>query len=180
MKSSLVRFYIRRKLSWQSVQGAVDEIKKWEERYLELAHKLSSHQLDVVIPVPEMMGVDKEMTQWSYNQLLAHNTIVNRAMTANVKRLMTGEQDEEFEGFDPKHDVLPGAELSSDQDQLFARSIADHLEVVKRFGHLKSARTSEHPVFGVFDAHMWHGMFGGHLGVHYKQAEMIAYRAMGQ
>lgn len=41
--------------------------------------------------------------------------------------------------------------------------------------HLSLRGTAKypHPLFGLYDAHMWHAMFGFHLKLHYKQAQML-------
>jgi len=177
MKKIIVRKVVRSKLSWQSVSKASAEAEKWKEAYLDLAGQLSPDQGARSIAVPTMLGVDEEMTNWSFYQLLAHNTIVNNAMSRNVRALMTGEGRDQLEKFNPKTDVLPEEGMGEEQVELFSQSVKDHLHIVSQFGHLKSASRNNHPVFGSFDAHMWHGMLGFHLKVHFKQAQMIAEEA---
>ena len=125
------------------------------------------------------MGVDADMTQWSFYQLMEHNAIVNRTMTRVVCALMTSEGVEELNRFDPKHDVLPASEVGSEAVAEFRQSVEDHLLAVEKFDHLKSTLRRNHPIFGSFDAHMWHGMFGLHLKVHVNQAKRIADGAKG-
>ncbi len=178
MKKIIVKQVVRSRLAWQSVTSASAEAEKWRDAYLKLGEALNANQGTESITVPEMLGVDAEMTNWSFYQLLAHNTIVNQAMTRNVKALMTGEGLEALKKFNPKTDVLPEVSVGEEQMALFAESVQNHLDTVAQFGHLKSQLRNDHPVFGSFDAHMWHGMFGFHLKVHFKQAEMIVEKAL--
>jgi len=174
MKRIIVKHVVRSRLAWQSVASGSAEAEKWRDAYLKLSDSLNTSQGGESITIPEMLGVDAEMTNWSFYQLLAHNTIVNQAVTRNVKALMTGEGLEDLKKFNPKTDVLPEATVGEEQVALFSESVQNHLDTVAQFGHLKSSLRNDHPVFGSFDAHMWHGMFGFHLKVHFKQAEMIA------
>jgi len=173
MKKKIVRAIIRAKLKRQSVEKGSAELKKWGEKYLELGKGLTEEQASKTVTVPEMMGVDSDMTNWSYYQLLEHNTIVNNTMSLNVGALMTGKGKRLVEKFNPKTDVLPSADAGREQVELFQQSIEYHIDIIREFEDLNSEGTNTHPVFGDFNAHMWHGMMGVHLGVHYKQAKMI-------
>lgn len=70
-------------------------------------------------------------------------------------------------------DVLPSSNPGEEQRQLFRMSVEDHLKVVSGLGRLRGGLRTRHPVFGQFDAHSWHCMFGLHLIIHYKQAKYI-------
>ena len=173
MKKYIIRTVVRTKLSLQSVQKGSNLLSDWGQKYLDLGKGLSYAQASQPVSVPEMLGVDSDMTGWSYYQLLEHNAIVNRIMSLNVKMLMTGEGKDILEQFNPKTDVMPGDTVGSEQVENFQKSIDEHLQMVKHFAHLNSKDTRDHPLFGSFNAHKWHGMISFHLGVHFKQAQLI-------
>lgn len=177
MKRRVVRSIIRTKLTLQSVNRATADLLKWRDKYISLADGLSEEQGCRSVMVPEMIGVDPEMRGWSYYQLLEHNAIVNKAMSLNVRSLMTGKGRRIIEKFNPKTDVLPQESVGVEQVEAFSHSVDEHISLIKEFTHLKGSETSQHPIFGEFNAHMWHGMAGVHLGVHYKQARMIVKEA---
>jgi hypothetical protein len=119
-----------------------------------------------------MMGVDGDMRGWSFFMLLRHNTIVNHAISANVKRLALDEP-EPARKFDAKKDVMPGPDSGIEQIALFKSSVLSHLDAVKSLGELRGTKTKNHRVFGTFDAHMWNCMFAFHMQIHLKQAAFI-------
>jgi hypothetical protein len=51
--------------------------------------------------------------------------------------------------------------------------VTDYLDELPSLGPLRGTRTSEHPVFGTFDAHRWHCMVGFHLLLHRRQAARV-------
>ncbi len=179
MKQQIIRKVVRMKLAFQSVARANKTAEGMKAYYLSLAEGMGEEQGRRVVVVPQSMGVDAEMTHWSYYQLMEHNAIVNRTMTRVVTALMTGEGVEALDQFDPKHDVLPSHEAGSEVIEEFRSSVDDHLLAVQQFGKLKSTLRRNHPIFGSFNAHMWHGMFGLHLKVHQNQAKTIANQAKG-
>lgn len=174
MKKKIIRTVIRTRLKYQSLEAGCMNLQKWGDKYIALAESLGAERAAQRCEVPVMMGVDPEMTGWSYYELLEHNTIVNQALSLNVQFLMTGRGKRLIEAFDPKTDVLPKGEINEACIERFRNSIDDHITLVRQFPALKSKERRAHPVFGPFDAHMWHGMTGVHLAVHFKQAQMIA------
>ncbi len=179
MRKHIVRKVVRTRLKLQSLEKGCLTLNRWGEKYLELGKSLTEEQAGQTVRVPESLGVDSDMTGWSYYQLLEHNAIVNEVMSLNVKMLMTGQGKKVIESFNPKTDVLPSEDAGSEQMKHFQDSIDDHLMTMKGFDDLKSDGTNTHPLFGEFDAHMWHGMIGLHLKVHYKQAKMIVDKCQG-
>ena len=179
MRKHIVRKVVRTRLKLQSVEKGCRTLNQWGERYLELGKSLTEEQAIKSITVPEMLGVDSDMTGWSYYQLLEHNAIVNKVMSLNVKMLMTGKGKKVLESFNPKADVLPSENAGSEQIKHFQDSIDGHLIMMKEFDSLKSDGSNTHPLFGEFNAHMWNGMIGFHLSVHYNQAKMIVDKCQG-
>ena len=92
-------------------------------RYLALARGLSEEDGRRMVEVPWMPGIDEDMRRWSFFMILEHNTIVNRAITANVVQLSRGEDPSGAAIIDVKHDVMPSASAGSEQvDALPVRS----------------------------------------------------------
>ncbi|MEX1110914.1 MAG: hypothetical protein WEB31_03860 [Chthoniobacterales bacterium] len=129
------------------------------------------------VEVPPMRGVDEDMRNWSFFEMLEHNTIVNRSITATVCQLAGGVPLSGSATIDPKKDVMPTGSTDERIRQAFLDSTAFHKQEVEKLGRLRGTKKSQHPVFGPFDAHKWNCMFAFHLGLHLPQAEFIARRA---
>ncbi len=173
--------FIRSYLKTQSREWALKNASSQLEFYLSLAERLSDTRGTQIVEVPRMQGVDEDMTHWSFYMLLAHNTIVNQAITSLTVQLAKGEELHGPAVMDPKHDVLPGPSVGEEQVQLFQESVESHLSSVQALEEidLRKTPTADHPLFGPFTAHMWNGMFAFHLRVHNKQARMIVEGASG-
>ena len=124
--------------------------------------------------VPKMLGVDEDMRDWSLYQLLEHNTIVNNAITQLICDLAAGVDPSEMNRIDPKNDVMPSADAGPEQVEIFKASVEDHIARVTPLSDLRKTIKVPHPLFGMFNAHMWTCMFSFHLKVHLKQAELLA------
>lgn len=142
--------------------------------YQQLAVPMTEERGHRKVHVPQMPGVDVDMTDWSMYMLLRHNTIVNRGITAVVEQLARGEELHGPALLDIKRDVLPGDDAGPEALEAFRRSVHDHIETVRNLGALRRTATFQHPMFGAFDAHKWNCMFGVHLWIHNRQAKRIA------
>ena len=174
MNPALLGPLIRLRFTFTSRAAADRTIERAERRYLELAAGLSAEQGRCPVAVPPMRGVDPEMRDWSYFQLLAHNALVNRSMTEVVVSLATGAEPGPAARIDPKRDVLPGPDVGPEQVAVFRDSITAHQAAVAGLERLRGAGARRHPLFGTFDAHKWHCMLGFHLVIHLKQARLVA------
>ncbi len=125
------------------------------------------------VRVPKMKGVDEDMRDWSFYDVLEHNVIVNRRITAIVCKLASGGSVSDLPRIDPKKDVMPIGSFSDDVFEVFLDSLARHRSSVEGLGSLRGGGESRHPVFGMFDAHKWNCMFTFHLGLHLAQARSI-------
>lgn len=170
---SLIAKAVRLKFATTSKNAATAQIQDEAQRSIGLAKSVTPEKAAQSVKVPSMLGVDPEMREWSLLQILEHNLIVNRRITETIHILLQG-SPREGDDFDPKRDVLPTKhpELSVVDD--FSKSIDEHLALVDLQASLKSSLTSEHPIFGPFDPHRWHCMFGFHLQIHRKQMEAAA------
>jgi hypothetical protein len=168
-----LEFFIRAKLRTTSNQRAADQTRKVLGQYLALAMKVGPEQGSIPVQVPPMRGLDEDMREWSFFMILEHNTRVNRSITATVEQLARGQKLTGLAAIDPKTGVMPSAQPGMEQVKLFEESVCQHLDTVKKLGGMRGTARSHHPVFGQFDAQMWHAMFPFHLKLHVKQADFV-------
>jgi len=173
MSNPLIRFIIRTKFLLTSREKASRIIRENADCYVDLADRFGPASAIEPVTVPPMIGVDPEMRGWSFFQILEHNAIVNRSISAMVEALALGKEPTGAALINPKTDVLPKGLSGPDQVEAFRVSVDDHLALVAKLPELKGTAERPHPVFGPFDAHKWHCMFGLHLGLHLHQARKI-------
>jgi hypothetical protein len=173
MSNPLVKAAIRTKFVLTSRQRASEIIRTHADAYRKLTVKIGDGNAAKPITVPPMIGVDQEMRGWSFFQILEHNAIVNRSIASTVESLALGKEPSGAALINPKTEVLPKELSGPDQVEAFRRSIDDYLAMVKTLPAFRGTAETLHPVFGAFDAHKWHCMFGLHLGLHLKQAEKV-------
>ena len=164
---------IRTKLVLTSRDKASRIIRSNADAYLRLADRFGDALGVEQAMVPPMIGVDPEMRDWSFFQILEHNEIVNRSIAAMVEALALGKQPSGAALLNPKTDVLPKGMSGPDQVESFRTSVDSYLSLVATLPSLRDTGESAHPVFGPFDAHKWHCIFGFHLGLHLRQAEKV-------
>ena len=173
MSNPLVKAAIRSKFVLTSREKASEIIRTHADAYRKLADRTGAEKAAKPVTVPPMIGVDPEMRGWSFFQILEHNAIVNGMIQRNVRQLALGRDPTPDHPINPKTDVLPKGLSGPEQVEIFNRSIDDYLTMVKTLPPLRGTGETPHPVFGSFDAHKWHCMFGFHLGLHLKQAEKV-------
>ena len=173
MSNPLVKAAIRTKFFLTSREKASQLIRCNADAYLKIAEQLGVESSSKPVTVPPMIGVDPEMRGWSVFQIMEHNAIVNRSIASTVESLALGKETSGASLINPKIDVLPKGLSGPEQVEIFHRSIDDYLTMVKTLPPLRGTGKTPHPVFGSYDAHKWHCMFGFHLGLHLKQAEKV-------
>jgi hypothetical protein len=175
MSNPLIRAVVRTKLLMTGRASATNSISKVRDQYLKLASNLSLQEGTTAVSIPPMIGVDPEMQNWSFFQILEHNAIVNRMIAQTVEKLARGEDSTPERPINHKTDVMPHevALSGSEQIEAFRESVDDYLSMIGTLPNLRGTAETSHPVFGLFDAHKWHCMFGFHLGLHLKQAEKV-------
>jgi hypothetical protein len=164
---------IRTKFVLTSRDKASGIIRNNADVYLKLADRFDDVSGVKPVMVPPMIGVDPEMRNWSFFQILEHNGIVNRSIAAMVEALALGKKPSGAALLNPKTDVLPKGMSGPEQVESFRTSINGYLSLVETLPSLRGTGELLHPVFGPFDAHKWHCMFGFHLGLHLRQAEKV-------
>ncbi|MDB4512172.1 DinB family protein [Arenicella sp.] len=174
MASAIIRTLVSTRFALTKREKADRKIRDELRLYLEIADALDPEVGAREVEVPSMLGVDDDMRRWSFFMILEHNVIVNRRVTSAIKRLANDEPPaEDAKYFDVKKDVMPSASPGIEQVAAFRESVEEHLEKVAALPKLKGTATSPHSIFGPFDAHKWHCMFGFHLEIHRKQAEAV-------
>lgn len=142
-------------------------------KYNSLAKTLTAQTGAIPVQVPSMQGVDENMRNWSFFQLLQHNRLVNEAITAITVQLAKDLPLSGAATINPATDVLPSDHAGIEELERFNVSIDEHLRNVASLVRLRGTRTTPHPMFGTFDAHNWNCMFAFHLHIHLKQAITI-------
>jgi hypothetical protein len=179
MSSPLIKAAVRTLFLCQSRDQALRQSEALVGECIELAKRLSKEAGGMIVEVPPMRGVDENMRRWSFFMLLEHNAIVNRSITAAVVQLANGEMLSGPATIDVKKGVMPSSSADESHVELFEQSVADHIAAVRGLGNLRGTKTSQHPIFGQFDAHKWNCMFAFHLRIHLPQARFIVERATG-
>ena len=173
MSSILLKMAVRTLFACTGRGAALRQCESVLGRYLALAQGLSEVDGRRTVEVPCMPGVDEDMRRWSLFMILEHNTIVNRAISANVVQLARGEEPSGAAVIDVKRDVMPSVSAGPAQVDAFARSVRQHVEAVGALPVLRGTKRSLHPIFGPFDAHQWNCMFAFHLKLHLRQARFV-------
>jgi hypothetical protein len=173
MSNLIIKAVIRTKFLLTSREKASEIIRSNTDAYLSLSDRFGAGEGVKQVTVPPMVGVDSEMRGWSFFQILEHNAIVNRSIAATVEALALGKEPKGDALINPKTDVLPKGLSGPEQIDSFHRSVDDYLTLITTLPELRGTAQTPHPLFGSFDAHKWHCMFGFHLGLHLKQAEKV-------
>jgi hypothetical protein len=173
MSNPAIKAIIRTKFLLTSLNKASGMIRSNADAYLSLADRFGAGEGMEQAMVPPMIGVDPEMRGWSFFQILEHNVIVNRSIAAMVEALALGKEPAGAALINPKTDVLPKGISGTEQIGFFQQSVDDYLSKIPTLPSLRGTAQRPHPIFGPFDAHKWHCMFGFHLGLHLKQAERV-------
>jgi len=173
MSNPVIKAVIRTKFLMNSRDKASAIIRSYANAYMKLSDRFGVVSGMEKVAIPHMIGVDPEMQGWSFFQILEHSAIVNRSIAATVEALALGKEPTGAALINPRIDVLPQGVSGSDQIGFFRQSVDDYLELLSALPELRGTKLKNHPLFGPFDAHKWHCMFGFHLGLHLKQAEKV-------
>lgn len=173
MKKHLLRFFVRSMFTTTSRTRALHQAERILAGYKRLARGVTPELGCRSVTVPPMPGVDEEMRGWSFFMILAHNTIVNRSISAMTEQLARGEGVSGAAALDMKKDVLPSPTVGEETLAALQESVQAHLRCVATLGNLRGTRCTRHPIFGNFDAHKWHCMFAFHMRIHYRQAAYV-------
>ncbi len=177
MKPKMMKTAIRVWFAMTIRAKATRRIQRMLDQYLALSQRIDGDCGSIPVTVPAMPGVDEDMRNWSFYMLLEHHAIVNRSITSIMRSLVRNRQPSGAGAIDPKDDVMPTTAAGFEELEAFTKSVRDHLKSVGQMDKLRGTLKYRHSLFGYFDAHDWHCMFGFHLMVHYKQARLIIQKA---
>lgn len=169
----MIKLLVRSQFVVTSRKQTCKQILRNLQKYKNLCDVLNHDIGSRCVTVPPMLGVDKNMRNWSFFMILEHNSIVNKSITAIVQQLVRDEPLHGAAAINPKTEVMPSMSAGKEQLRLFEQSVETHLQVVEGLGKLRGTRTKPHPLFGSFDAHKWHCMLPFHLKIHYPQAKFV-------
>lgn len=173
MANIIIKVAIRSLFTITSRRQVNQRCNEISQDYALLCNGLSDDLGRTNVRVPKMRGIDEDMRCWSFFEVLEHNVIVNRSITATICQLAEGEALSGAATIDAKKDVMPSGNADLAIIDVFRESIIDHVDKVENLGNLRGTARSQHPVFGSFDAHKWHCMFAFHLVLHLQQAKYI-------
>lgn len=173
MNAQVVKLAIRTILQRTSKEKALAQAENYLAQYRALCDSIPDDAGRHRVSVPPMSGVDEEMRDWSLYQLLEHNAVVNRCISATVVQLSQSIPLSGAALTDPKHGVMPTDNPGPAARDAFFLSVKEHIDKVTPLKKLKGTATTRHPLFGEFDAHRWNGMFSLHLKVHLPQTRYI-------
>ncbi len=168
----LISSAVRLQFATKTRKGTNAFIRREADLSVALVENVFPEEAKRPVRVPSMMGIDPDMQNWSLLQVLEHNTIVNRRITSVIQDLATHGSVQDT-SFDPKKDTMPSETPDRETIEAFQDSIDEHFKAIAKLPKLRGLGSSDHPIFGPFDAHRWHCMFGFHLKIHRRQMEVI-------
>ncbi len=169
---SIVSALVRLKFNLTSRKSADQLIRDAMKKNVAVAGKLVPGGCKTSAKVPKLLGVDENMLDWNFYQILEHNVIVNRRIAESVLHLV-GKGPQPDPNFSIKHDVIPSISAGVEQIEVFEKSVEDYLQILTTVPKLRGTETVQYPIFGPIDAHKSRCLFGFHLQMHRKQAEAL-------
>ena len=170
---SFAKKFVRSKFALTSRRSADQLIRNELKKTIEVAGELGPDGCRKSVQCPQMLGVDEDMREWNYYQILEHNVIVNNRISESVL-FHVGKGPKPSPNFSIKHDVMPSRDAGIEQIEAFEKSVTDYLQLLTTVPKLRGTETVDHPIFGPLDAHKSHCLFGFHLQRHRKQAESLS------
>lgn len=125
------------------------------------------------VRIPQSPGLSGVMLNWSAGMTLWHMAGVSESIRRTVFSLATGRQPE---AVNTAACDFPPHDAGSEQLQRLETSVRAYLDAVSGLPGLRRSLRVRHPVFGMLNAHDWHGMFGLHLHIHRVQLEAVVSR----
>lgn len=169
-----LKLSVRTYFAMSTRRQIMERIAWTTKAYLQYATELSDEESKIPVEVPALMGIDEDLRNRSFFQVLQHNTIVNRAISEICRSLAEGDRLGPDARIDPKRDVLPTPSPGSEVLGPFRESVEAHLTMVRTLGQMHTKETVHHPVFGELNSHGWNAMFAFHLRLHQRQVAAIA------
>jgi len=115
-------------------------------------------------------GLEDSSRYWSVLMTLDHLRIVNSQLVQVFERLPHGKLPDREASTAA---VKPSAGVTQEVIREYEASCDSLLSSVAAVPDLKTKLRYRHPWFGPMDAHAWHSLAGGHMGIHRIQIERI-------
>lgn len=120
--------------------------------------------------VGKLPGLEDSSRFWSVLMTLDHLRIVNNQIAVVIEML--------GKGVTPKHKastaaVKPSPDVGPEVVETYNAACDKLLAAVAEVSNLKTKTRFAHPWFGPMDAHGWHSLSAGHMGIHRRQIESI-------
>ncbi len=139
-------------------------------RIRELVQSCDQDLLAQPVLINRAIGMEDSSRNWSVLMTLDHLRIVHLAMARVIGDLAKGKLPE---GTVSTAAVKPRPQVTREVISDYEKSCDVLLATVAAPSNLKTPLCYPHPWFGPLDAHGWHGLAAGHLGIHRVQIERI-------
>lgn len=146
------------------------EFSRERERIRQLVQSGDAGSLARRVLIARARGMEDSSRNWSVLMTLDHLRIVHGSMNRVIGDLTQGRMPE---GTASTAAVKPSPQVTAAVIPEYEKSCDTLLATVTAAGNLKTERRYAHPWFGSLDAHGWHAMAAGHLGIHRVQIERI-------
>lgn len=120
--------------------------------------------------IERAVGMEDSSRNWSVLMTLDHLRIVHREIARVIGDLTQGKNPA---GVADTATVKPRTEVTPEVITEYEDSCDTLLSTVNGATSLKTELRYAHPWFGPLDAHGWHALAAGHLGIHRVQIERI-------
>lgn len=161
-------FAFKRRIGGRDVFNA--EFNRERERIRQLVQSCGADSLARRVLIARAIGMEDSSRNWSVLMALDHLRIVHQEMARVIGDLANGTMPA---GTASTAAVKPSPEVTADVIVEYERSCDSLLATVAEANNLKTPLRFAHPWFGPLDAHSWHALAAGHLGIHRVQVERI-------
>ena len=146
------------------------EFNRERARVRQLVESCDRNELAQRVLIARAIGMEDSSRNWSVLMTLDHLRIVHESMNRVIGDLTNGKMPG---GTASTATVKPSPQVTADVIAEYEKSCDVLLATVAAATSLKTQLRFAHPWFGPLDAHGWHALAAGHLGIHRVQLERI-------
>ncbi len=172
-----IRIFIAWRFNRYSLYQMTQDLDQILDNYSIIVQCLNEDQLQQIVKVPKSTGINEKMQNWSILMILEHNIKVNELIQHTVTQLAHGKDIKASSLEDIRAQVMPSEQKNASQiTEDFKASVLCFTKLIETELvdiDLKNTKTSQHMLFGDFNAHQWARMFVFHLKIHLKQARQV-------
>lgn len=140
-------------------------------KVLAIARGLTAAQLQRVVLIPRLAGIEDSSRNWSAAMVLQHLVIVDDGIGELIGALGEGRT---FGREVRIADVKPAPDAGQEQLARLEAALRTYLERLAGVGNLRTTHRHAHPWFGALDGHGWHTLAPLHTMIHRRQLQAIA------